>query len=259
MTDDKKTIAFDNLILHCQVGSGVYGTALPGTDDRDEMGICLEPPHYVTGISAPFEQYEHHTAWERPGGRANRSQAGDTDVVIYSARKWARLAAAGNPTILLLLFIPDKDTMMITPSAEELIDNQSKFVSRQAANRFIGYLTSQMKAITGGPGAHTNRPELIDLYGFDTKYAMHALRLGLQGEEYLTTGHMTLPIPEPDRNYLVAIRRGEVPLEDVLHRINDQRYKLIELSESSTLPTYPDVSWINNWLHRSYTEHWKKI
>jgi predicted nucleotidyltransferase len=47
-----------------------------------------------------FEQYERHTAWDRPGGVANRSGAGDLDVVIYSARKWARLALAGNPTVL---------------------------------------------------------------------------------------------------------------------------------------------------------------
>ena len=34
---------------------------------------------------------------------------GDLDVVIYSARKWARLALSGNPSVLLLLFVPDDD------------------------------------------------------------------------------------------------------------------------------------------------------
>jgi hypothetical protein len=68
------------------------------------MGLCLEPPQFVTGLArvpngtrgqAPlvlFDQYERHTAWDRPGGLANRSGAGDLDVIIYSARKWARLA-----------------------------------------------------------------------------------------------------------------------------------------------------------------------
>ena len=37
--------------------------------------------------------------WDQPGGLANRSGAGDLDVIIYSARKWARLALAGNPTV----------------------------------------------------------------------------------------------------------------------------------------------------------------
>jgi hypothetical protein len=50
--------------------------------------------------------YERHTAWDRPGGLANRYAAGDLDVVIYSARKWARLAAGGNPAVPLVLFVP---------------------------------------------------------------------------------------------------------------------------------------------------------
>jgi hypothetical protein len=44
---------------------------------------------------------------------------------------------------------------------------------------------------------------------------MHALRLGLQGIELLTTGRITLPVPEPDRAYLRSIRRGERPLTEV--------------------------------------------
>jgi uncharacterized protein len=48
---------------------------------------------------------------------------------------------------------------------------------------------------------------------------MHALRLGLQGIEFLTTGRITLPVPEPDRRYLRAVRRGDVPLAEVLEAI----------------------------------------
>ncbi|HZC69254.1 MAG TPA: nucleotidyltransferase domain-containing protein [Jatrophihabitans sp.] len=87
------------LILRTEVGSGVHGTAVAGQDDRDEMGICLEPPQFVTGLArvpagvtadhafVAFEQYERHTAWDQPGGVLNRSGAGDLDIVVYSARK----------------------------------------------------------------------------------------------------------------------------------------------------------------------------
>lgn len=96
-----REIAERGPILLTQVGSGVHGTAVGGQDDRDEMGLCLEPAEFVTGVArvptsageepgwVPFEQYEYHSAWERPGGLANRSGAGDLDVVIYSARKWS--------------------------------------------------------------------------------------------------------------------------------------------------------------------------
>jgi uncharacterized protein len=124
-SEQARAIAEAGMILRVQVGSGVHGTAVTGQDDRDEMGLCLEPPQFVTGLarvpsgiggqgpSVRFEQYERHTAWDRPGGLANRSHAGDLDVIIYSARKWARLALVGNPTVLLVLFVPDHD--VVTP------------------------------------------------------------------------------------------------------------------------------------------------
>jgi uncharacterized protein len=39
------------MVLRVQVGSGVHGTSIDGQDDRDEMGLCLEPPQFVTGLA----------------------------------------------------------------------------------------------------------------------------------------------------------------------------------------------------------------
>lgn len=50
-SEQARVIAERGLILRVQVGSGVHGTSVTGQDDRDEMGICLEPPEYVTGIA----------------------------------------------------------------------------------------------------------------------------------------------------------------------------------------------------------------
>src|SRR5262245_13774426 len=148
------------MILRVQVGSGVHGTSISGQDDRDEMGLCLEPPQFVTGLgrvpngtrgegpSVVFEQYERHTAWDRPGGLANRSGAGDLDVMIYSARKWARLALDGNPTVLLVLFAPDQEVVFRNSAGAELVANAHRFVSRLAANRYLGYLRGQKAAMT---------------------------------------------------------------------------------------------------------------
>ena len=69
--------------------------------------------------------------------------------------------------------------------------------------------------MTGQASAHANRPELVAVHGYDPKDAMHALRLGLQGIELLTTGRITLPVPEPGGGYLRSIRRGERPLAEV--------------------------------------------
>jgi hypothetical protein len=267
-SETARQIAERGLVLRAQVGSGVHGTSIGGQDDRDEMGICLEPAAYVTGLarvpagtgpdakSVPFEQYQRHTVWDRPGGLANRSGAGDLDVVIYSARKWARLALGGNPTVLLLLFVPDDEVMHRNEAGAELVANADRFVSRLAADRFLGYLTSQKAAMTGEVGAHTNRPELVAVHGYDTKYAMHALRLGRQGVELLTTGRITLPVPGDDGTYLRSIRRGEVALDEVVAAIADAEAELTRLRESSSLPEQPDHQWVDEWLHRSHLAYW---
>ena len=54
-------------------------------------------------------------------------------------------------------------------------------MSRLAGGRFLGYLQAQKAGMTGAAGAHPNRPELVAEHGYDTKFAMHALRLGVQG------------------------------------------------------------------------------
>jgi hypothetical protein len=266
-----RRIAERGLILRAQVGSGVHGTGVSGQDDRDEMGVCLEPPQFVTGLArvpagiegdAPavvFEQYERHTVWDEPGGLANRSGAGDLDVIIYSARKWARLALSGNPSVLLVLFTPDHETMFRNAIGAELVTNGHRFVSRLAGDRFLGYLRTQKASMTGESGAHTNRPELVAVHGYDTKYAMHALRLGLQGVELLRTGRITLPVPQPHGDYLRSIRRGEIPLAEVIDAVETAEHDLERLRDSTSIPPQPDRRWVDGWLHRSHLAYWAEL
>jgi hypothetical protein len=270
-SEQARLIAQRGLILRTEVGSGVHGTSISGQDDRDEMGICLEPPEFVTGLarvpngiagesdSIPFEQYERHTAWDRHGGVANRSGAGDLDVIVYSARKWARLALSGNPTVLLVLYVPDECVVFRNEAGAELVANAHRFVSRLAADRFLGYLRAQKSAMTGESGAHTNRPELVAVHGYDTKFAMHALRLGVQGAELLTTGRITLPIPEPHLGYLRSVRRGEVGLDEVIEAVSAAEAELLALRDRADLPDQPDRSWVDAWLHRAHREYWATL
>ena len=267
-SEQARDLALRGTILRVQVGSGVHGTAITGQDDRDEMGLCLEPREHVTGVATVpgrvgdepagirFEQYEYHSAWERERGLSERSGAGDLDVIIYSARKWVRLAMQGNATVLLPLFVPEEEIVTVTEAGRELRANAHRIASRRAADRFLGYMTSQRRAITGESGAHTNRPELVARHGYDCKFAMHALRLGVQGVEYLTTGRITLPIPEPELTALRAVRRGEWDLPRLLAWADGLEASLTALRESSPLPAEPDEEWLSDWLHRSYLAYW---
>lgn len=250
------------------MGSGLHGVTVEGTDDRDEMGVCIEPPEYVIGIKTvplskeatdkrvPFEQYQYRT---QPEGA--RSGPGDLDLVIYSLRKWARLAAQGNPTVLLLLFAPEHEWVEKIPAnlwwGAGLQAQKSLFLSKDCGHRFMGYLQAQKEQMLGLRSKHTNRPELIDLYGYDTKFAYHAIRLGLQGIELLTHGHITLPMPEPHRSTLKALRMGAYSKQYALDWIDHLHDGLAMHMRNVDLPDQADMMKLNRWLMDTYTEWWK--
>jgi predicted nucleotidyltransferase len=127
--------ALDGEILRSVVGSGVHGIGIAGTDDRDELGVCMEPPEWVLGSRAHREDCISRT---RPEGV--RSGPGDLDLVLYSLRKYLRLAVKGSPTVLLRLFAPAESLVVLTPAGEELRALRCAFLSQQAVERFLGYM-----------------------------------------------------------------------------------------------------------------------
>ncbi|MDQ2849521.1 MAG: nucleotidyltransferase domain-containing protein [Actinomycetota bacterium] len=152
--------------------------------------------------------------------------------------------------------MPDEEVVLRDAAGCELADNADRFVSVLAAERFLGYLRAQRDAMVGVRGAKTNRPELVAVHGYDTKFATHALRLGMQGVELLATGRMTLPVPAEDREFLRAIRRGEVAEADVLEAIGRAEAELIRLAGASSVPAAPDYAWVDGWLHRAHLSYW---
>ena len=152
--------------------------------------------------------------------------------------------------------MPDDEVVYRNEVGAELVNNAHRFVSKLACERFLGYLRSQRAAMTGEAGGHTNRPELVAVHGYDTKFAMHALRLGVQGIELLTTGRITLPVPEPDLSYLRAIRTGEVRRDEVVAAVSDAEARLTQLRNDTKLPDEPDRAWVDAWLHRSHLAYW---
>ena len=170
-----------NTILRATVGSRLHGLNLEGTDDTDEIGVCVEPPEYVVGLRQ-FEQWVYRT---QPEGHPSGPK--DLDLAIYSLRKWVRLALAGNPTVLLLLFAPPSECRVRTPTGAELQQMAPSFISRAVALPYLGYFNAQRERLTGERGGRALRKGLAlekPTAGYDTKYAMHMVRLGYHGSSY---------------------------------------------------------------------------
>lgn len=246
-----REIAEQHTILLSTVGSTAHGLALPGTDDHDEMGVCIEPPSYVIGLRH-FEQDVFRT---RPEGV--RSQFGDTDRVVYSARKFCRLALSGNPSILTLLYA--EDIVLNTIYGESLLGIRDAFSARPAGKAFLGYMTQQRQRLLGERGQmNVKRPELVEAHGYDTKYAMHMLRLGYQGVEFLETGALNLPMDDYPREWILSVRRGERDLNEVLTMAGVLEQRLSDLLDTSPLPDQPDRNRVNGWLIDTYADYWSE-
>lgn len=250
---DAKQIAEDGIILKVEVGSRILGLGLEGTDDQDLMGIAIEPPSHVLGLSK-FEQYIWRT---QPEGV--RSGPGDIDLTIYSLRKWFGLALQGNPSIIMLLFAPDNSIHYKNLFGLMLTGARDKIISKQTGYRFAGYMEAQRQRMLGlKGGTHTNRPELIETYGFDTKFAYHMIRLGTQGIELMRTGKLTLPMHDGDRRLMMNIRTGQYSKEYVVAWAEDLKKELDEAIEESGLPERPDRDWANQFMVDLYMENWEK-
>jgi hypothetical protein len=250
---DRRAIAEEGCIIRGLVGSTIHGLMVEGQDDRDEMAVAIEPPEAALGLVG-FEHWVYRT---QPEGA--RSGPGDLDLTTYSLRKYARLAAAGNPTILLLLFIPREHLVVQTPLGEQLQHLAPAFASRRAVVKFLGYMNNQRERLGGSRGQmRVNRPELIAAHGWDVKYGMHALRLACQGLEYAQSGRLTLPMPEPARSRVFAVRRGEVERQDVLDEIAELEQATRQALEQSSLPERADSAAITRFLVHAYRDAWER-
>ncbi len=245
----------ETTILLVKVGSTAHGTGLPGGEDHDEMAVVVERPQDLLGLAdGGWRSRMYRT---QPEGV--RSGPGDTDRTLYSLRKFLRLAASGNPSVLLALWAP------VLEAKEEGLALRSLsecFVGRHIIPRYRGYMNAQAQRLLGlrggghGRRGGGQRAELIEAFGYDTKYAMHCARLGFQCLELLTTRKLTLPIQGEPADWLRAVRRGEVPFEDWWERSLALDAELLAFSADEAIPAGPDRARIEQWSVAAHLRSW---
>lgn len=86
--------------------------------------------------------------------------------------------------------------------------------------------------------------------GIDWKALSHAVRIGRQAIELLTTHKITFPLPYADE--ILAIKTGKKLYQDVAREIEELLEKVETEAIISTLPEEVDQIWIDNFVHGSY-------
>jgi hypothetical protein len=171
------------------------------------------------------------TVMQRTQPERARSGPRDIDRTLHSLRRFVRLAASGNPSILMALWAPVEHA---TREGRELQALGDAFVGRHVIPKYRGYMQSQAMRLLGlrggghGRRGGGGREELIEAHGYDTKYAMH------------------------------CARRGEVPFDDWWKRCLGLDARLVDLEGDDSLPDGPDRARIEAWSTTTHLAMWSQ-
>lgn len=245
---DQASISQHHRIVECISGSRAYGTSTP-TSDVDYRGLFVGSPESILTPFYPVEQV-----------------GGPGDRVLYEIGKFMKLAADQNPNILEILWVRDSDIFFTTPWYQSLRDIRDKILSQKAKYTFAGYAHAQMKRLenaakqineTGQPRAGRNpaRAQLEQEHGYDTKHAMHLIRLLRMGLEVMRDGQ--LQVFRPDATELLEIRDGRYSLAEILEMAEDLDQQLNNVS--SDLPHSVDLAFLAKYLKKLYLEYWDSL
>jgi predicted nucleotidyltransferase len=98
------------------------------------------------------------------------------------------------------------------------------------------------------------RAALEDEYGYDTKHAMHLIRLLRMGVEIMRGEGVK--VKRDDRDELLAIRSGKLKYDELVDTAQEYERQLDNLYQTSDLPHAPDAEKINRLMLEIYRDYW---
>lgn len=208
---------YPHVIFRCVVGSRAYGLDTDASD-TDRRGIYLPPADLHWSLYGVPEQLENP----------------DTEEAYWEIQKFLVMALKANPNVLECLYTPLVEHA--TPLAQELLGMRQRFLSKTVYQTYNGYVMSQFKKL---------QSDLRNKGAVKWKHVMHLLRLLHAGITVLRDHTVPVRVDPPIRNKLLAIKRGEIPFEELerwrleLHGDFDRAF------EQTTLPDRPDYEAAN--------------
>lgn len=245
-----------NTMYETIMGSIAYGVSTDDSD-MDVYGFCVPAKTIIFS----------HLAGEIPGfGRQQKRfdsyiqhhiQHGkhSYDLQIFNIVKFFQLCLENNPNVIDSLFTPQSCVLHITEVGNLVREHRKEFLHKGAYHKFRGYAFSQLNKMSGH-NRTGKRKEVYEQYGFDCKFAYHVARLTDECEQILENGDIDL---QRSKEYLKAIRRGEVPEEEIRSRFSEKEKYLEKLYENSKLPYGPDEEKIKALLLKCLEHHYGSL
>jgi len=246
------------------MGSLAYGTS-SDSSDYDVYGFVMPPlsivfPHTAGEIigfgrqKERFEQWQEHHCLDKDAlAGAGRSY----DFTVFNIVKFFTLLMENNINCLDAIFTPVNCVLHSTKVGNLVRENRRIFLHKGLYHKTLGYAHSQLHKMTiKTPLNGSKRDADIQKNGFDTKFAMHLVRLSYEAEQLLSTGDMDI---QRDREHLKAIRRGEIAEKEIRDWFSIKEKTLEKLYSESKLPHSPDEGKIKNLLLECLEHHYGSL
>jgi len=237
-------------------GSIAYGVNQDWSD-MDIYAFCIPPKHYVfdqiKGFkdgTPNFESWQQHHIMDEEKKR-------EYDIEVFNISKFFTLLMDNNPNMVDTLYTPENCLLHHTEIGRKVRLNRDIFLHKGAFHKFRGYAFSQLKkARTKEPVG--KRAELIHKFGFDVKFASHIIRLTDECEQILTEGTMDLTRSAEMQK---AVRRGEMPLDDIEKWFHEKERHLEALyhSDKCPVPHRPDKDRIKGLLLECLEDYYGSV
>lgn len=146
---------------------------------------------------------------------------------------------------------------LTTATWEQMSARPGLFLAKSHVLPFLGFADDQMKRLLGQKGQkNIHRAELEKEHGYDTKYAMHVIRLYGEAKELMENGRITLP--RPNRDELIEIRKGRYSLLELQEIGRQLESEALAAQKSSPLPDKVGRDAISRLIADVHLQFWKE-
>jgi predicted nucleotidyltransferase len=220
------------------VGSRLYGTNI-ASSDTDVKGFAFPTESELIGLDKRNKPYKIENSKE---------DADKIEGQVYTVGEYLGLCMKGNPTVIEIAFAGDEHVICSTDVGLRIACFiRETFVTKHLFKPYSAYHRAQIRKLQSQERVG-KRKEIVDKYGYDVKFAMHAYRLGVQCIMAMQTGIIQPTLTGHHLQTAKEIRDGEYAKEEALKILDNIDKKMYEAYQASNLPAEPNKRLVERFL-----------